>query len=152
MIKGLTFWGLVGHISSVITISSEIRNIINKYETEKDEKTINNIDTELLQMLSSKIKDEYVYEKVDKLIADNSNQYKKNALTTLFSDESIENAKNELYCKDPGLRVWDKMIDEVLKEYFRRLEGALNKILSIDTKYLSAKMDYQLREILGAIK
>lgn len=152
MIKGLTFWGLVGHISSVITISSEIRNIINKYETEKDEKAINNIDTELLQMLSSKIKDEYVYEKVDKLIADNSNQYKKNALTTLFSDESIENAKNELYCKDPGLRVWDKMIDEVLKEYFRRLEGALNKILSIDTKYLSAKMDYQLREILGAIK
>lgn len=103
-------------------------------------------------MLSSKIKDEYVYEKVDKLIADNSSQYKKNALTTLFSDESIENAKNELYCKDPGLRVWDKMIDEVLKEYFRRLEGALNKILSIDTKYLSAKMDYQLREILGAIK
>lgn len=152
MIKELTFWGLVGNISSVITISSEIRNIINKYETEKDEKTINNIDTELLQMLSSKIKDEYVYEKVDKLIADNSSQYKKNALTTLFSDESIENAKNELYCKDPGLRVWDKMIDEVLKEYFRRLEGALNKILSIDTKYLSAKMDYQLREILGAIK
>ncbi len=38
MIKGLTFWGLVGNISSVITISSEIRNIINKYETEKDEK------------------------------------------------------------------------------------------------------------------
>ena len=96
MIEGLTFWGLVGNISSAVTISSEIGNIVKKYETKKDEKAINNIDTELLQMLSSKIKDEYVYEKVDKLIADNSSQYKKNALTTLFSDESIENAKNEL--------------------------------------------------------
>ena len=57
MIEGLTFWGLVGNISSVVTISSEIGNIVKKYETKKDEKVINNIDTELLQMLSSKIKD-----------------------------------------------------------------------------------------------
>lgn len=152
MIEGLTFWGLVGDISSVATISSEIGNIVKKYKTKKDEKAINNIDTELLQMLSSKIKDESVYEKVDKLIADNSSQYKKNALTTLFSDESIENVKNELYRKNPELRAWDNMIDAALREYFRRLEESLNKILSIDTKYLSAKMDYQLREILGAIK
>lgn len=148
----MDFLGLVGNISSFVTIASEIRNIVEKYNTKEDEKAINNIDTELLQMLSYKIKDEYVYEKVDKLIADNSSQYKRNALTTLFSDESIENVKNELYCNDPELRVWDKMIDEVLREYFRRLEKSLNKILSIDTKYLSAKMDYQLREILGAIK
>ena len=38
MIKRIDFWGLVGNISSVITISSEIRNIINKYETEKKTK------------------------------------------------------------------------------------------------------------------
>lgn len=152
MIEGLTFWGLVGNISSVTTIASEIRNIAEKYQTKKDENAINNIDTELLQLLSSEIKDDYVYEKVDKLIAENSSQYKKNSLTTLFSDKSIENAKNELYCKDPGLRAWDGNIDVVLREYFRRLENSLNNILSIDTKYLSAKMDYQLREILGAIK
>ena len=71
-------------------------------QKKRRKKTINNIDTELLQMLSSKIKDEYVYEKVDKLIADNSSQYKKNALTTLFFSESIENAKMNYIVKIQG--------------------------------------------------
>jgi hypothetical protein len=148
---GMTLMGLLGGASTIVTLASGVKEVADNVKNHQNIKKINSLDEELQKKISSEIKYEYVAEKIDEYLAKHSSEYKTSCLTDLFSPENIDEVKAELY-KNKDLLPWKTNIDKVIDEYFRKLNEYLNRVLSVDTKYLSAKMDRQFYLLMKEIK
>ena len=150
-VTGMTLMELLGGASTIVTLASGVKEVADNVKNHQNIKKINSLDEELMKKISSEIKDEYVAEKIDEYLAKHSSEYKTNCLTDLFSPENINDVKAELY-KNKDILTWKTNIDKVIDEYFRKLNEYLNRVLSVDTKYLSAKIDRQFYLLMKEIK
>lgn len=132
----------IGVISSVVTIESRIREVIDK----KNNEAVESMGERIIESIRL---DEYTMEKIDDEITKQHDIFMKSTCGSIFTDSNKQQFIDNFFKNNNDLFMYKKDIVDVINKYFDLLEERVVKVCSEGEKVIIAKENKIQADITG---